>query len=65
MSIKDKNIRCDKYIDKFCEYIKSISMFINYLKFKNIFNLYIKIDLKVYEMIILIRFEKNIKIYFL
>ena len=42
-----------------------ISVFINYLKFKDIFNLYIKFSLKVYEMIISIRFEKNIKIHFL
>ena len=31
-------------------YIRYISVFINYLKFKYIFNLYIKISLKVYEM---------------
>ena len=33
---------------------------INYSKFKDIFNLYMKISLKVYEMIISIRFEKKI-----
>ena len=49
----------------FYKYIRVISVFINYSKFKDIFNLYIKISLKVYEMIISIRFEKNIKIYFL
>ena len=31
-------------------YIEDISVFINYLIFKYIFNLYIKISLKVYEM---------------
>ena len=31
-------------------YIGDISIFINYSKFKYIFNLYIKISLKVYEM---------------
>ena len=36
-----------------------ISIFINYWKFKDIFNLYIKISLKIYEMIISIRFEKK------
>ena len=30
--------------------IRDISVFINYSKFKYIFNLYIKISLKVYEM---------------
>ena len=40
-------------------YIGDISVFINYSKFKDIFNLYIKISLKVYEMIILIRVEKK------
>ena len=40
-------------------YIEDISVFINYSKFKDIFNLYIKISLKVYEMIILIRVEKK------
>ena len=45
--------------------ILDISVFINYSKFKYIFNLYIKISLNVYEMIISIRFEKNIKIHFL
>ena len=34
----------------FYEYIEDISVFINYSKFKYIFNLYIKISLKVYEM---------------
>ena len=43
----------------FYGYIGYISVFINYLKFKDIFNLYIKISLKVYEMIISIRFEKK------
>ena len=46
-------------------YIEDISVFINYSKFKDIFNLYIKISLNVYEMIISIRFEKTIKIHFL
>ena len=46
-------------------YIGDISVFINYSKFKDIFNLYIKISLNVYEMIISIRFEKTIKIHFL
>ena len=31
-------------------YIRNISVFINYSKFKYIFDLYIKISLKVYEM---------------
>ena len=35
---------------EFYEYIENISIFINYLKFKDIFNLYIKISLKVYEI---------------
>ena len=34
----------------FYGYIKDILVFINYSKFKYIFNLYIKINLKVYEM---------------
>ena len=34
----------------YIEYIGDISVFINYSKFKYIFNLYIKISLKVYEM---------------
>ena len=34
----------------FYGYIGDISVFINYSKFKNIFNLYIKISLKVYKM---------------
>ena len=34
----------------FYGYIGDISVFINYLKFKDIFNLYIKISLKVYEI---------------
>ena len=34
----------------FYGYIGYISVFINYSKFKYIFNLYIKISLKVYEM---------------
>ena len=49
----------------FYGYVGNISVFINYSKFKDIFNLYIKISLKVYKMIISIRFEKNIKIHFL
>ena len=40
---KDKNIGFYGYID-------DISVFINYSKFKDIFNLYIKISLKVYEI---------------
>ena len=40
-------------------YIEDISVFINYSKFNDIFNLYIKISLKVYEMIISIRIEKK------
>ena len=32
----------------FYGYIRDISIFINYSKFKDIFNLYIKISLKVY-----------------
>ena len=43
----------------FYGYIRDISVFINHSKFKDIFNLYIKISLRVYEMIILIRFEKK------
>ena len=34
----------------FYGYIGDISVFINYSKFKYIFNLYIKISLKVYKM---------------
>ena len=34
----------------FYRYIGDILIFINYSKFKDIFNLYIKISLKVYEM---------------
>ena len=49
----------------FYGYIEDISVFITYSRFKDIFILYIKISLKVYEMIILIIFEKNIKIHFL
>ena len=49
----------------FYGYIGDISIFINYSKFKDLFNLYSKISLKVYEMIRSIRFEKNIKIHFL
>ena len=41
-----------------------ISIFINYSKFKNIVNLHIKIGLKVYEMIISIRFKKILKFIF-
>ena len=41
----------------FYGYTGDISVFINYSKFKDIFNLYIKITLKVYKMIISIRFE--------
>ena len=43
----------------FYGYIRYISVFINYSKFKDIFNLYIKISLKVYEMLILIRLKKH------
>ena len=39
--------------------ILDISLFINYSKFKDIFNLYIKNSLKVYKMIIAIIFEKK------
>ena len=54
-STKDENIGFDGYIDTwilrmykiFLRYIGSISVFINYSKFKDIFNLYIKIILKV------------------
>ena len=35
---------------EFYGYIRDISVFINYSKFKDIFNLYIKISLKVYEI---------------
>ena len=42
----------------------NIFIFINYSKFKDIFNLYIKISLMVYEMIISIRFEKTLKFIF-
>ena len=35
---------------EFYGYIGDISVFINYSKFKYIFDLYIKISLKVYEM---------------
>ena len=50
----------------FYSYIEDISVFINYSKFKDIFNLYINISLKIYEiLIILIRFEKNFKIHFI
>ena len=41
---------------RYIGYIGDILVFINYSKFKYIFNLYIKISLKVYEMIISIRF---------
>ena len=66
--IKDKNIDFYGYIGTlilqiyrtYRKYIGNISVFINYSKFKDIFNLYIKISLNVYEMIISIRFEKNI-----
>ena len=34
----------------FYGYIENISVFINYSKFKDIFNIYIKISFKVYEM---------------
>ena len=62
--INDENIGFDGYIDtwifyRYIEYIGDISIFINYSKFKDIFILYIKIILKVYEMIISIRFEKK------
>ena len=56
--IKDKNIGFYEYIGtwilriyrRYIEYIRDISVFINYSKFKDIFNLYIKNSLKVYEM---------------
>ena len=41
----------------FYGYIKDILVFINYSKFKYIFNLYIKISLKVYEMKIFLYFS--------
>ena len=59
------SVLTDISVLRFYRYIGVISVFINFSKFKDIFNLYIKISLKVYEMIISIRFEKNIKIYFL
>ena len=40
----------DISILEFYGYIGDISVFINYSKFKYIFNLYIKISLKVYEI---------------
>ena len=47
----DKNIGLeDISLLGFYGYIGNISVFINYSKFKDIFNLYIKISLKVYEM---------------
>ena len=45
----------------YIEYIENISLFINNSKFKDIFNLYFKISLNVYEMIISIRFKKTLK----
>ena len=62
---KDENIGFNEYIDTLILRIYRYIVFINYLNFKDIFNLYIKINLKVYEMIISIRFEKNIKNNFL
>ena len=59
------SVLTDISVFEFYGYIGDILIFINYSNFKNIFNLYIKISLKVYEMIILIRVEKNIKINFL
>ena len=70
-----KSVLTDISVLGFYGYIGDISVFINYSKFKNIFNLYIKIILKVYKMVISIRFEKktlqfifykkkNIKIHF-
>ena len=51
---KDKNIKISIFMDisvfGFYGYIENISIFINYLKVKDIFNLYIKISLKVYEL---------------
>ena len=38
---------------------RNILVFINYLIFKHIFNLYIKINLKMYKTIISIKFEKK------
>ena len=49
---------------EFYKYIGYISVFINYSKFKGIFNLYIKISLKVYEMVISIKFKKKLKFIF-
>ena len=54
-----KSVLIDISVLGFYGYIGDISIFINYLKFKDIFNLYIKISLKVYEIIISIRFEKK------
>ena len=60
------SVLTDISVLRFYGYIEDILIFIKYSKFKNIFNLYIKISSKVYEMIISIRFEKkNIKIHFL
>ena len=44
------SIFTDISVLEFYGYIGDISIFINYSKFKYIFNLYIKISLKVYEM---------------
>ena len=54
-----KSVLTDISVLGFYGYIGDISVFINYSKFKNIFNLYIKIILKVYKMVISIRFEKK------
>ena len=43
----------------FYRYIENILVFTNYSKFKDIFNLYIKIILQVYKIIISIRFENK------
>ena len=49
--IKDKiSVFMDISVFKFYRYIGDVSVFINYSKFKDIFNLYIKISLKVYEI---------------
>ena len=53
------SVLTDISILRFYGYIGDILVFINYSKFKDIFNLYIKISSKVYEMIISIRFEKK------
>ena len=53
---ENKNINAPKTNDKnidfygYIIYIEDISVFINYSKFKSVFNLYIKISLNVYKM---------------